>query len=371
MAIRVLHVVTSMDAGGIETMLMNIHRTIDREKVQFDYLVHRDCKGFYEDEIASLGGKIYRAMPVNLGHLPFYTSKLYRFFCEHPEYTIVHSHISYLSYLVLKIAKKARIATRIAHSHQSGNVGGLKRLPVRLYCKAFINKQATHRFACSRDAGTWLFGNKAEFRVVHNAIDIQKFIFNSESRHDKRNELGVRDKFVIGHIGNFSPVKNYPFIIDIFESLCREDKDAVLLLIGKKENNPEVEKLLKALDLSDRSILTGVREDVPALLHAMDVFLFPSISEGLGLALVEAQASGLKCFVSDSITRDVKITDNVIFKSLDEPPEEWARCIARCSRNYQRDTTYQAICGSGYDVRQSAKELSDFYLAVYRGSYPV
>lgn len=250
--IRVLHVVTTMDAGGIETMLMNIYRNINREIIQFDFLVHRDYEGYYEDEILSLGGRIHRVPRISFTNINRYTKKLKEFFVSHPEYRIVHSHISINSYLVLRVAKSCGIQVKIAHSHEahkSINEHKLIRRPIIIFSKLFINKYADYRFACSQEAGKWLFGDKESFRIINNAIDSKRYIFSAEKRDLMRTELNLENSFIIGHIGNFSKAKNYPFILDIFVEVLKIDPFAKLILIGKNDNNPEVERRVKEMDL--------------------------------------------------------------------------------------------------------------------------
>lgn len=368
MSIRILHVVTSMDAGGIETMLMNLYRNIDREKVQFDFLVNRTHKGFYDDEIISLGGKIYKLMPIRLTSINKYVNKLKDFFDNHKEYKIIHSHISVMSYLILKVAKKKKIELRIAHSHEahkSIREHRLFRRPIIVFSKLFINKYTTHRFACSKEAGKWLFGNKDDIKVINNTIDAKRYVINEQKRLNKREELDAADKFIIGHIGNFSKAKNYPFILDVFKSIVKQNSNALLILVGKNESNPEIEKKVKEMGLEKQVIFTGVRADVPELLQAMDVFLFPSLYEGLGVAVIEAQASGLPCIVSDSVPEEVKITDLVEFISRDQSPKYWGQQVLKYVNDYERKNIFEEICSSGYDIKENVKWLENFYIEEY------
>jgi glycosyltransferase involved in cell wall biosynthesis len=363
--IRVLHVVTSMDVGGIETMLMNLYRHIDRDKIQFDFLVHRDHKGFYEEEILELGGRIFRLVPIRLNNIIRHQRLLKRFLSNHPEHKIIHSHISINSYLILKQAKKTNVPVRIAHSHEAHK--SIKehkffRRPIIMYSKMFINKQVTHRFACSEAAGKWLFGENSKFEVINNAIDTKKFIFNESVRKEKRKELKIEDRFVVGHIGNFSKAKNYPFILEVFNEILRNYSNAVLLLIGNNAVDPEIEKKAFQMGIRDDIVLTGVRSDIPDLLQAMDVFLFPSLFEGLGMVAVEAQASGLHCVVADTIPQEIKLTDLVEFISLTETASYWADKVMQFANGYERRNTYDEICKAGYDVIENAEWLESFYL---------
>lgn len=370
MPIRILHVVTSMNAGGIETMIMNIYRKIDRNRVQFDFLVHRDFKGFYDDEILKMGGKIYHIVPINFLNFFKYKIMLSKFFDSHKEYNIIHSHISILSYLVLKIAKKNDIPIRISHSHEAHNSireYKLFKRPIVVYCKLRLNKQATHRFASSSNAGEWLFGLNKQFNVINNSIDAQSFTYKKDIRIIKQNELGITDKLVIGHIGNFSKAKNYPFLLNIFQSLHLKRENSVLILIGNN-TYPDIENNVKKMGLEKSVIFTGVRSDIPELLQAMDVFVFPSLHEGLPVTLIEAQASGLQCVISDTITHETQITDMIEFISLKNTPDYWAERVLKYANGYERRDTYNDICKAGYDITKNAKWLEDFYVAANRES---
>ena len=220
--------------------------------------------------------------------------------------------------------------------------------------------------ACSENSGKSMFGKRKLFEVVRNAIDLPKYSYNKELASIKRKELGISDHFVLGHIGNFSRVKNYPFILKVFQAVHSRRKDAVLLLIGKDSNDPTVRKNVAKMGLAGSVIFTGVRSDVNELLQAVDVFLFPSIQEGLPVSLIEAQAAGLPCIVSDTITEEVRVTDLVEFLSLDDPIEYWSRAILKYANGYERKNTSENIRKAGYDVRDTAERLEDFYMSLKR-----
>lgn len=362
--IRILHIVTSMDAGGIENMLMNIYRNIDRTKVQFDFLVHRKEKGFFDDEIISLNGRIHHVQPLSVLKIYSYLKELNHFFKQHNYYKVIHSHISLWSYLVLTIAKKYKIDTRIAHSHESHKSlleHNFSRIPLVWLLKKSINKPLTHRFACSGEAGRWMFGNKQKITVINNAIDVSKFKFSNIIANDVRSEFNLGDSIVIGHIGNFSKAKNYPFILEVFKAVHRKNDKARLMLIGNNKSNPDVEKKVIELDLKNHVFFTGVRSDIAELLQGIDVFLFPSHNEGLPVTLVEAQAAGLKVFASDAITQEVALTDDIEYLSLNQSAEYWADKILK-SMPYDRNDNSAIIKDSGYDIVESAKRLEKFYL---------
>ena len=360
MPIRVLHVVTYMGRGGLETMLMNYYRSIDRTKVQFDFLTHREFEADYDAEILSMGGRIYRLPNLN----PFsktYLSALDRFFGEHPEYRIVHSHLDCMSAIPLKYAKKHGVPVRIAHAHNSNQARDAKYLLKLLY-KGRIAPNATRLFACSEEAGRWMFGGK-DFCVLNNAINARKYTFDADIRREVRRELDLpEDALVVGHVGRFDPQKNHSFLIRIFEKM---PGDARLLLVGDGALRAAAEQLAEDLGIRDRIMFVGVRSDVDRLLQAMDVFLFPSLFEGLPVSIIEAQAAGLPCLISDKVPIECKKTELVTQLPLDEDPEAWAEAVLDAAQTPRTDTHPQ-LCAAGFDIRANAEWLMDFYLTLYR-----
>lgn len=361
--IRVLQVVTYMGRGGLETMLMNYYRNIDRDKVQFDFLTHRDERWDYDDEIESLGGKIYHLPKLN----PFsksYLNALDKFFKEHKEYQIVHCHQDCLSGVVLKVAKKNGVRFTIAHSHNANQDKNLKYL-IKLFEKRKIPKYADKLFACGDEAGRWMF-NTDNFEVLNNAIDTDLYIYNEEKASKVKKEFGIENKFVIGHVGRFSTQKNHEFLIDVFNEVQKIKENSVLVLVGDGNLRPEIEQKVCDLGLSDKVIFTGVRSDVNDLMQGMDVFLFPSLYEGLGIVLIEAQAAGLKCIISDTIPKDGIITDDVLSLSLNQSPVIWANEVLKY-KGYKRSNNKELIEKADYDIKNNAKKLEQFYIQNTRG----
>lgn len=358
MSIRVLHIVTYMGLGGLETMIMNYYRHIDRSKIQFDFLVHRNFQAEYDNEIAALGGHIYCAPPLNPFSLKYFRA-LETFFSEH-HYDIVHSHLDCLSAYPLKIAKKYGVKTRIAHAHSKNQDHNFKYL-IKAYSKYLIPIYATDFFACSEDAGKWMFPGY-RFKVLNNAIDAKQYIYNSEKEQYMKSKLGIQDKFVLGHVGRFSPQKNHKFLIDVFESVEKLEKNVVLILVGTGDGKSEIEDKVRKLGLKDKVIFLGTRNDIPDILQAFDVFVFPSLNEGLGIAAVEAQAAGLPCILSDQIPQECRVTEDVEVLSLKESPLEWANHIlAYVGR--EKKNEFSAICKAGFDIDDNAKQLEEFYLS--------
>lgn len=363
MVLRILHVVTYMGRGGLETMLMNYYRHIDRTRVQFDFLVHRDFVADYDNEILSMGGKVFRLPQLN----PFsyeYLQKLNEFFSTHTEYKIVHSHLDCMAGLPLKYAKKYGVPIRIAHAHNS-NQSKDKKYFLKLLYKRKIHKHANHLYACGKDAGIWMF-NTDEFTILNNAIDSMKYVYCSAKQRAMRKQLGIsEDSLVIGHVGRFSHQKNHEFLIKLFYELQLKEATAVLLLVGDGELKEEIEKQSVQLGIRDKIIFTGVRSDVEDLLQAMDIFIFPSLYEGLPVSIIEAQASGLPCIISDNVPIDCKLTNEVYQVGLSEDLNEWVKIVQQCIK-HERQNNYIKICSAGFDIKENAKILENTYLHFLR-----
>lgn len=358
--IRVLHVVTYMGRGGLETMLMNYYRKIDRKKIQFDFLVHRDFEADYDEEILKLGGKIYR-MPVLNPFSIEYHKALEKFFAEH-QYEIVHSHLDCLSAYPLRAAKKYGARVRIAHAHNKNQDKNFKYI-IKLISKRLMPIYATHLFACSKEAGEWMFCGK-KFVVMNNAIDAAKYVYNQKLEKIERETLNLSDNFVIGHIGRFNPQKNHDFLVDIFREILKYEPSAKLLLIGEGDGMEKIQGKVKKIGIQEEVIFLGNCADVPELLQAIDVFVFPSLYEGLGIAAVEAQAAGVPCVLSDQVPEECRIVENVEFLSLNESADLWARHI--CKYRYDKKSNqYHAICDARYNITSNAKWLEEFYLDTY------
>jgi len=368
--IRILQIFSIMNRGGSESLVMNLCRSIDRSKIQFDFLINREEKGAYDDEILELGGKIYYIPHMSkVGHFK-YIKELKSFFLNHKEYRIIHSHLNTWSGVIFIVAKKIGIPIRIAHSHASYPHYPFFEMLYKQYSKSLISRNATHYFACSKAAGKWLFGSKKVKNggvvIFNNAIDAKKFSYNENIRNKYRAELNLVGKFVVGNVGNFSLPKNHEFLIKIFIELYKRNKNTVLLLIGNGKLIYKIQEKVKKLDLKNSVKFLGTRSDIPDLLQAMDVFLFPSLYEGLPLTLVEAQAAGLKIIASDTITEEIKLTDLIDFISLKKPSVYWAEKVLKYADGYERKNTYKEICNTGYDVKKNAKWIEIFYINLFK-----
>ena len=359
--IRVLQVVTHMDRGGLESMLMNYYRHIDREKIQFDFLVHRQERAAFDDEIEALGGRIYR-LPRLVPWSKSYLSALNRFFDEHTGYKVVHVHQDCLSSVILKAAKQHDVPVRIAHSHSANQDKNLK-YPIKLWYKRSIPEYATNLFACGKDAGDWMFGG-ASYQIINNAIDVAAYTYGSTKRQEMRRQLGLENEFTIGHVGRFNQPKNHPFLLDIFAALLKKEPDSVLLLVGGGEGMPKIQAKAQELGIAERVRFLGVRSDVADLMQAMDVFVFPSLYEGLPVTMVEAQASGLPCIISDKVPPECILTDGLVnIMPLSASPEAWAEKILTM-RAVPRTDRREEIAAHGFDISTEAVKLQEFYLEV-------
>ena len=364
--IRVLQVVTIMNRGGLETMLMNYYRKIDRSKIQFDFMVHRSERGHYDDEIEKLGGKIYRMIPIRPGNYHKYFGQLDKFFREHKEYKVIHSHMNENSAFVLKAAKKANIPCRIAHNHVAG-LGFDYKFPFRVYARLNLKNNVSDKFACSDEAAKWLFGKASlengEVTILKNGVDLDNFKYDKNIRKEMRKKLNVDKKLVLGHVGRFSPSKNHKFLIDVFNEICKERQDVVLLLVGDGEERKNIELRVNQLGLSEKVKFLGLRNDIYNLMQAMDIFIFPSFFEALPVVLVEAQATGLKCIVSTGVPREANILGNVEFLDLNAGEEKWRQVILKS--DYTRNYDKKIIEKSGYDINDNIELLTNFYLEKY------
>lgn len=362
--IRILHENVVMGAGGIESLLMNVYRNIDRKKVQFDFLVHRNEAAFYDDEIRRLGGNIYVTSRFNpLNNQP-YLEGMQNVMVSHPEYKIIHCH-SELNMWPLRLAARTGIPVRIAHSHNSKTKINLKYFFMK-YQQMSINKYCTDRFACSEEAGLWAFGDAgaADMTIIKNGIDAKKFDYDLSVRERVRRKYGLEDKFVIGHVGRFMEQKNHEFIISLFSQFLKVKPDSVLVLVGDGALEKNIREAVKKSAIESKVIFAGVTSDVSSWYQAMDVFLFPSLWEGLGIVMLEAQASGLPCVASTKVPALAKVTDNVKFIGLDEPVEKWVKALKNADTN-KRVGRRQSVVDAGFDIKETAEFLQNFYLAKY------
>ncbi|MCM1121759.1 MAG: glycosyltransferase family 1 protein [Eubacterium sp.] len=367
-AIRVLHVLGGVGLGGAESRIMDLYRQMDRDEIQFDFLVHGSDTSvrkpeFYDEEILRLGGHIYVLPKFKVYNYLSYRRAVQRFFRKHHEFRVVQGHMTSTAGIYLPIAKRCGIPVTVAHSRNAGVVKGLKGIATRFFRRNLADK-ADYCFACSELAGQDVFGDKAmrqgRVKVIHNAIDAAKFTYNAGRRDKVRQSLGLTNQLTIGHVGRFNYQKNHPYLIDIFASLCKIRQDAVLLLLGEGADMESIREKCRLLGIEDKVRFLGNQKQPENYYQAMDIFVLPSFFEGLPGVLVEAQAAGLRCFVSDTVTREAQATDLVTYLSIGQPAREWAKKIDEAA-GYERRDTYRTIRDAGFDVETQAAGYRLFY----------
>lgn len=364
--VRILEVVNAMDRAGLETMIMNYYREFDRDRIQLDFLTHRDWRGDYDDEIESLGGRIFRAPRLYPQHWPSYRRFMRRFFAEH-RYPVIHSHIDSMSAFPLAMAKECGVPVRIAHSH-SESIDRDAKLPIKIVARRKLPGVATHYWACSESAGEFLFGeeNLAKVRVVRNAVDLESYRFDADARESVRRELGIADRqLVIGHVGRLSKVKNHPHLVHLLAELRARGVDAVLVLCGDGELRGDLQNMVGKSGLDGSVRFLGVRDDVPRIVNSFDVFVFPSLYEGISLALIEAQANGLPVLASDAVSGESLLLPSAESMRLGSPIGDWADAVIRLSRNGRAGGTIEVLADAGYEIHRAAKELAEIYLTLF------
>jgi glycosyltransferase involved in cell wall biosynthesis len=365
--LRILHVVVNMNRGGAETLLMNIYRNIDRSKIQFDFLTCRE--GIFDQEIIQMGGTVHRIPYVSdIGHFQ-YIKQLEKFFSNHLEYKIVHSHMDKMSGLVLRAAKKAGIIHRIAHSHSTSSEGGLITKCYKWYAGRNISPNATKLLACSKQAARWLFSKESENSLIlKNGIESDRFKYSLKKRVQIREELEINDEsFIIGHVGRFSTPKNHIFLIEIFREVIKVRSNSRLILVGEGPLLPEIKNKVSEYHLEDNVKFLGSRSDVDQLLQAFDLFLFPSFYEGLPVTLIEAQGAGLTCLISDSITKEVDLGLDLIEYYPLSDRKVWIERIKTIGvSKEQRTLSNHVLSRKGYDIKDTTKQLQNFYIGVSR-----
>ena len=350
---RLLCILSGMNAGGAETFLMKIYRQIDKSKYQMDFCVNTPEKCFYEDEIVSYGGKIYRIPEKSLSVKKF-KSQLYDIVKSNDYKYVLRICSNSFGFMDLKIAYKAGAKICAVRSSNSSDGGSLKAVIAHKLGRILYGRYVNVRIAPSDLAAKYTFGNKAYknglVNILHNGIDLKQYEFSPEKRIGIRSEFNIpEDTTVIGHVGRFMTQKNHLFLLDVFKNYCDKNSNSVLLLVGKGDLEDDIKRKAKELDIFDRVIFTGVRSDVPALLPAMDVFVFPSLYEGMPNTVIEAQATGLPCVISDTITREANITGLVTYLPLNLSSEEWANNVVKLLSTARKNTS-KTFKDDGYDI---------------------
>ena len=359
--IRIAHIVGKMGSGGVEAVIMNYFRYIDKNKVQFDFIVDEGSTLPCRKEIESLGGRVIVVPPYE--KIIEYLKELKKVFNAN-NYSIVHSHINTLSVFPLYMAKKCDIQVRIAHNHSIAGKSEWKKNIMKYILRPFSKVFSTDHYACTEFAGNWLFGKKAFKKgvIINNAIDVEKFKYDAYTRKDLRKEFGIEHKFVIGHVGRFVEVKNQEFIVNIFNEI-QKIKESTLIFIGDKYGSTQekIKRKVKELKLENKVIFLPPRNDIYRVYQAFDLFLFPSLHEGFGMALIEAQVAGLPCIASDTVPQCTKICNLVTFLSLDNDVHYWAKKCLELS-DIKRESHVDEAKERGFDISIEAKKLEQMYI---------
>lgn len=358
---RILHIANArMGSGGVESFLMNLYRNIDHEKIQMDFIVFSEEIGMHEAEIAKMGGRIYK-VPRKQDGLLKNINTIRKIVKDH-HYQIVHRHcdsaIMLLDILAARIGGAKHI---IAHSHSTNNEHSL----IHKLCKPFLGRMVKHRFACSNAAGKWMFGNTT-FTVIHNGIDCEKYKFNANTRKEKRIQLDIpEDTIVYSNISVFKKEKNLKFLINIFNEVHKQNHNSVLLLIGDGELRSELESIVKNLTLEKAVLFLGQRTDVSDLFQMIDIFVLPSLYEGLPLTMVEAQTSGVFCYISNMVPREAILNSKIVKQlPLEKGTDYWAKQLLDVPPIPERDIAVNTIKKAGYDIKNTTSWLESFYLSL-------
>ena len=369
--VRVLHELSSLDGGGVAKLLYDYYCHIDREKIHFDFLI-QDLydEGIYEKPLRDLGCNIYKIPRIKKdkrGYLQGMEKTI-----SEGRYDVVHSHMGARGLFTMYYAKKAKVKKRIVHSHIAHeDITRLKRcFDIMLSCIAKAN--ATDLFACGREAGIYMWGKrcskKGKIKIMTNAVDTKVYEFNAEIRAKKREELGVGDNLVIGIVGRLSDQKNYPFLFKAYKEMLKRRKDVVFVIVGRGLEEEMIKRKARQMELEQDILFLGVRNDVPELMNAFDLFVLPSLYEGLPVVLIEAQANGLKQLVSNRVTDEMEITDLIEFLPIEGTEKLWAEKMESCFNKVEMRKCYsQQVAKAGYDIKLASKIMEEFYLVEEKG----
>jgi len=357
---KVLHIANMNIRSGVASFLMNYYRHIDRKKIQFDFLSCSLLENNYSQEIHQFGGIVYNA--------PSYKKNLFKYISfvrdviANGTYDIIHCHQFLLSVISLSIAKKNGIKTRIIHSHNSFIFSKWKKLSVYLF-RNLWSFFATDFFACSESAANFLFGKKCKYKIFNNAIVPERFIFNNTARNSVRNDLCLPENaFVIGYVSRFDKQKNHIFLIDVLKYILRKNINVYLLLVGEGILQDDIKKYVVDLNISDNVLFYGISKKVHELYSVMDVFVFPSLFEGLPIVGIEAQCAGLPVIASLNIQKAMQVTPLVCWLDLKSGAEKWAEKVIEYMPPKERMDMSEIITQNGYNVKTECKKLEMEYL---------
>ncbi len=368
--IHVLHVIRAMDRGGAETMIMNLYRHIDRSRIQFDFLVHIERKCDYDDEILSLGGRIFRISPYRIYNYVSYKKKFVELLEAHPEMQIVHGHIGSCASVYLRGANKVGRYT-IAHSHALNKMDNISDIIFKIM--TLDNKWlADFYLGCSVQAGIDQYGKKIvasnKFMVLNNSIDAEQYIYDSETQKRMKKSLNLEGKIIFGHVGRFIPLKNHTFLLDVFREILKIEPKAEFVLVGRGNLEDKIKNRALSMGLEDKVHFLGVRDDIPEVMKMMDGFIFPSIHEGLGIVAVEAQAAGLPSLISEGVPDEAMVSGCAKRLEISAGASKWAETIVDMYRNIPRINRLDEIKKANYDIHETVKQLENIYMkAVHEG----
>lgn len=362
---RLLCILSCMNAGGAETFLMKIYRNIDRTKYQMDFCVNIFEEGFYDKEIKEMGGRIFH-IPSKSDSLKEFKRRLTTIIHEECYTAVLRITSNAMGFLDLKVAKKAGAKVCVARSSNSNDPASIKTKIAHRLGRILYGKYVDIKIAPSDLAAIYTFGERAykngEVKILHNALDLDVYRFNPEERKRIRTEFGIKESEILcGHVGRFSPQKNHDFLIEVFYEYQKINKNSLLMLVGAGDLEERIREKTRELKIDEKVIFTGVRRDVPSILSAFDTFIFPSFYEGMPNTVIEAQASGLNCLISDTITREANVTGTVSYISLNIKPEYWANKIALTSIQMRPMSTEKM---KSYDIDEVT---DDFIKLMYEG----
>ena len=370
--IRVLHVFGVMDRGGAETMIMNVYRNIDKNKIQFDFLCMSSKIGDYDEEIKKMGGKIFRISPPAEINYFKHIYDIVRVCRKNGPYQAIHIPTMFHSGIACLAAWLAKVPTRIVHSHSASELNaGIKRKTYNFISRKLINLFSTDKIACGQKASDFLFGTskktKKEVIILNNCINVDKYTHVNQKEVDRlRESLNIKDNdIVIGNVANFSKAKNHQFLLKIAKKYFEINKNVKFLLVGDGILKTEIEKKIKQDDLGNYVILLGKREDIHVIMNMIDIFVMPSLHEGFPMTIIEALAAGKKCILSDTISEEVEVVpDSVKFLSLQDDINVWVKtiqenCVQKLDKNKVKDILFE----KGFDITTTTNILEKIYLS--------
>jgi len=366
---KVLFFIDRLRLGGIQALAYDIIKHNDEGLMEIEILNLDDGQDYpLSHTLEAMGVKIYKLEGIWVRtplDFPRYFKAVKAWFEQHHDYDVVHMHSSSKNYYILECAAQWGIPVRVAHSHNTGFqthnllsvwLGNLMKRPMMRY--------ATHRLGCSAMACDWLFGagsvERGEAQVILNGIDASLFAFDPQVREEVRKELGLEDKFVIGHVGRYEKQKNHTFLLDIFAEVVKRRDDAVLVLVGIGSLMEAMKQKAASLGIADKVRFLGFRDDRNRIMQAMDSFVFPSLHEGLSVVLIEAQAAGLPVFASDSTTRETLYSPHMQFLSLNQPAAVWATAVVEKGAVERIDMT-ETLTKAGFEIRTMIRNFYNLY----------